>query len=220
MADIADIKELARSLCLMNIANGVIDLNDETISNKDYLYNVLKQETEMRAKKKADDLHKESRLPKSVFDETRITSGLRWQLDEIKKINFHNTIQNIMIVGECATGKTSLAAKIAKEAIQSGTSAVYSTEEDLIVSTRRQKAHWNKILRSDLIVIDDLFYLKPSEENLQLLYRTIMFLYETRSFIFVTNRALSEWENMEVDKHTVKTFRQRIMVETQLIHLG
>ena len=92
--------------------------------------------------------------------------------------------------------------------------------QDLIVSARRQKSHWNKILRSDLIVLDELFYLKPSEENLQLLYRTVMFLSETRSFIFVTNRSLSEWDSMGVDKHTVSTFRQRILMDAQLIHLG
>ncbi len=75
-------------------------------------------------------------------------------------------------------------------------------------------------MRSDVIVLDELFYLKPSEENLQLLYKTVMFLQETRSIIFVTNRPLSEWDNMGVDKHTVSTFRQRIMVDAQLIHLG
>ena len=38
--------------------------------------------------------------------------------------------------------------------------------------------------------------------------------------IFVTNRPLSEWEHMDVDKHIVTTFRQRIMTDAQLIHLG
>ena len=38
--------------------------------------------------------------------------------------------------------------------------------------------------------------------------------------IFVTNRPLSEWEYMDVDKHIVTTFRQRIMTDAQLIHLG
>ena len=220
MADISDIKELARGLCLMNIANGTIDLDDETVSNKEYLYRILKQETELRAKKKANDIYRSSCLPKKQFDETRITTGLRWQLEEIRKIDFNNSIQNIMIVGECATGKTALAAMIAKEAIEHGTAAVYSTEEDLVISARRQKAHWDKMLRSDLIVVDDLFYLKPSEENLQMLYRAVMLLSETRSFIFITNRSLSEWDTMGVDKHTVSTFRQRIMAGAQLIHLG
>ena len=76
------------------------------------------------------------------------------------------------------------------------------------------------IHHSDLIVIDELFYLTPSAENLVYLYKTIMFLAETRSFIFVTNRPLSQWENMDVDTHIVSTFRQRIMTDAQLIHLG
>ena len=220
MADISDIKELAGILCLTNIAGGAIDLSDETVSNTDYLYNVLKQEVDIRHKKKVDTLRKESRLPKKEFDETRVSSGLRWQLEEISKIDFSTDIQNVLIVGECGTGKTSLAVKIASEAISKGVPAYYTTEEDLVTSSRRQKSHWNKILKSDLIVVDDMFYLKPSEENLQILYRTIMFLAETRSFIFVTNRSLSEWDGMCQDRHTVTTFRQRIMTGTQLIHLG
>ena len=77
MADISDIRELAGELFLMNIANGAIDLDNETVSNKDYLYMVLKQELDLRAKRKADLLYKGSGLPKKVFDESRITAGLR-----------------------------------------------------------------------------------------------------------------------------------------------
>jgi len=115
MADISEIKELAKNLCLMNVANGVINLNNETVSNLDYLYNILKQETELRAEKRANDIYRASRLPKKLFDETKITSGLRWQLEEIRKIDFKASKQNIVIVGECATGKTSLAARSQKK---------------------------------------------------------------------------------------------------------
>ena len=44
MADIAEIKELAKTLNLMNVYNGIIDISDEKVSNLDYLYNILKQE--------------------------------------------------------------------------------------------------------------------------------------------------------------------------------
>ena len=85
---------------------------------------------------------------------------------------------------------------------------------------KTRKTMRSKILHSDLIVLDELFYLTSSNENLVYLYKTIMLLAETRSFIFVTNRPLSEWENMDVDKHIVTTFRQRIMTDAQLVHLG
>ena len=220
MADIAEIKELAKALNLMNVYNGIIDISDEKVSNLDYLYNILKQEVDIRKENKITKLLAESRLPKKIFDDSIISQGLKWQLKEIEKIDFKNIKQNIVIVGDVATGKTSLATYITRTAIQKGAKAIYFAEEDFIEAYKTRKTMRSKILHSDLIVLDELFYLTPSDENLVYLYKTIMFLSETRSFIFVTNRPLSEWENMDVDKHIVTTFRQRIMTDAQLIHLG
>lgn len=220
MADIAEIKELAKTLNLMNVYKGVIDIGDETVSNLDYLYKILKQEVDIRKENKVTNLLKESRLPKKEFDDSGITQGLKWQLREIEKIDFKSQNQNIVIVGDVATGKTSLATHISRNAIQKGTKAIYFTEEDFIAAYKTQKTTRARIHHSDLVVIDELFYLTPSAENLVYLYKTIMFLSEARSFIFVTNRPLSQWENMNADTHIVSTFRQRIMTDAQLIHLG
>ena len=220
MADIAEIKELAKALNLMNVYNGIIDVGNEKVSNLDYLYNILKQEVDIRKENKITKLLAESRLPKKIFDDSIISQGLKWQLKEIEKIDFKNIKQNIVIVGDVATGKTSLATYITRTAIQKGARAIYFAEEDFIEAYKTRKTMRNKILHSDLIVLDELFYLTQSDVNLVYLYKTIMFLAETRSFIFVTNRPLSEWENMDVDKHIVTTFRQRIMADAQLIHLG
>lgn len=78
MADIKTIQDLARTLNLQNIASGVIDLNDETISNKEYLYKVLLEEVNIRKKKKLKDLKQMSRLKPLAFDELRISDGLKW----------------------------------------------------------------------------------------------------------------------------------------------
>jgi len=43
MADITEIRELAQKLNLWNIARGYIDLNDEKLSNLDYLKMVLEK---------------------------------------------------------------------------------------------------------------------------------------------------------------------------------
>ena len=49
MADAKEIQELAKILNLQNIANGTIDLNQETISNMDYLYQILLEEVNIRS---------------------------------------------------------------------------------------------------------------------------------------------------------------------------
>lgn len=55
MADVKEIQELARILNLQNFANGAIDLNDEFLSNKDYLYKILLEEVNIRNSNKIKD---------------------------------------------------------------------------------------------------------------------------------------------------------------------
>jgi DNA replication protein DnaC len=45
----------------------------------------------------------------------------------------------------------------------------------------------------DLIIIDDVFYVEPTRAELQVFYRAVTFLNETRSIIFITNREISAW---------------------------
>ena len=83
MAEAKEIQQLARILNLQNIASGEIDLNDEKLSNKDYIYNILLQEVNIRNANKLKDIRKQARLPKKVFDKTRITEGLKLSLIHI-----------------------------------------------------------------------------------------------------------------------------------------
>ena len=100
MADAKEIQELAKILNLQNIANGTIDLNQETISNKEYLYQILLEEVNIRSVNRLKEAKKVSRLKQMIFDETKITDGLKWQLSKIKEIDFANKKQNIFIIGE------------------------------------------------------------------------------------------------------------------------
>lgn len=120
MAETKEIQQLARILNLQNIASGEIDLNDEKLSNKDYIYNILLQEVNIRNANKLKDIRKQARLPKKVFDKTRITEGLKWQLDKLSSFDFSTNKQNIFIVGDCSTRKTSLAVTIGNDAIEKG----------------------------------------------------------------------------------------------------
>lgn len=220
MADIKVIQDLARILNLQNIANGTIDLYDETISNKDYLYKILLEEVNIRNANKLKELKKISKLKPLIFDETRITDGLKWQLSKIKEIDFAEIRQNIFIVGDCSTGKTSLASTIGMNALEKGAKVIYITLEDMLIEAKIKKKGWNNLLNADLIIIDDVFYITPTEEELIQIYKLLIFLQETRSIILVTNRPLSSWKSMKVDSHLIETFAKRLMQDAQIITLS
>lgn len=219
MADAKEIQELVKILNLQNIANGTIDLNDETISNKEYLYKILLEEVNIRNANKLKDFKKASRLKQLTFDETRITDGLKWQLSKLKEFDFALKRQNIFIVGDCSTGKTSLASTLGMNALEKGAKVIYITLDDLLAESKIKKKVWNNILNADLVIIDDVFYIAPTEE-LILIYKIMMFLQETRSIIIVTNRPLSSWKEMKVDSHLMETLQKRLIQNAQIISLA
>ena len=219
MAEVGEIRELARKLNLMNIANGVIDIDNEIISNKEYLYKILEQEINIRCQNKIKELKNDAHLPKKVFDYSKITKGLEWQLDRIKQFDFKNNIQNIIIVGECSSGKTALAAEIGDAMILKEAKVKYVTIDNLLFIKKAKPRQWSMILKADALIIDEVFYITPTYEELLETYRTLIFLSETRSIVLITNRDLSDWKDMKVDAHLVETLKARLMNDAQLIHL-
>ena len=219
MATVTELREMARTLGLWNTAMGRIDITDEMVSNMEYLYNIFHAEIEMRKAKKKDTLLHESHLPNKSFDNSKITKGLQWQLQQIEQINFRNSTENFMIVGDCATGKTSLASEIGGYALTKLAKVQYITQEDLLLAIRNQSPRWKKILKSEMLIIDDVFYIAPTDAELTTFYKAITFLSETHSLVIVTNRKLSEWKDMGADRHLAETLRKRLMANAQLIHL-
>ena len=219
MATVTELREMARTLGLWNTAMGRIDITDETVSNIEYLYNIFNEEIEMRKAKKKDTLRHESHLPDMTFNHSKITKGLQWQLQRAEQIDFRNTTENFVIVGDCATGKTSLASEIGGYALAKLAKVQYITQEDLLLAIRNQSPRWKKILKSDMIIIDDVFYIAPTDAELTTFYKVITFLSESHSLVIVTNRKLTGWKDMGADRHLAETLRKRLMANAQLIHL-
>ncbi len=217
--DISDVLTLARELNLTHIANGEVDLTNERVSNLDYLYTVLQEEVEIRHIERVKKLTKRSRLPDRHFDDSDLSSGLRWQLDRIMGFDFKEEHQNIIIIGKCCKGKTSLAVDISLHAIQKGAMAIYITFESLMKCAEKKSYPWRYLVESDLVVIDELFYTTPTEEELLLFYKAIMKLSNERSLILISNRDLPLWNEMKADRHVIETLSARLSHNSQMIYL-
>jgi DNA replication protein DnaC len=225
MADITEIRELAKKLNLWNIARGYIDLNDEKLSNLDYLQMILQKELEIRARRKQIKLRRASKLPNKVFDASNLNKGLEWQIKQLSHLTWLNEDQNVILLGKCGTGKTSLAVHLAETAIDKGHKTYYAPI-DTFVSIVENKdinpkagAAFSYMRECNLIIIDDVFYLEPTRSELQAFYRAVTFLNETRSIIFITNREISTWLDVVEDKHLCQTLLDRITANCQIIRL-
>ena len=225
MADINSIQQLAKSLNLFHIADGSVDLHNESLSNLDYLEYVLRAESNMRLQSRAARLKRRSKLPQKQYDDTVLNSGQLWQIEQLETMEWTSSFQNLLIIGKCATGKTSLAVRIGEKAINSGIQTYYTTADNFITVIRNTEklpkadSIFNYMKNSDLIIIDELFYTDYTREELHLLYRGLMFLNETRSIIFVTNREVSSWTDASEDRHLMQTLTDRILSGSQILRL-
>lgn len=224
--EIQKIKELARKLNLQNIYYGEIELKETGLSNLDYLYYILNEEYEKRKEKAKGKLYKKSKLPKLEFDIDKQTGVTSWQILELMKLNWLNEDGNLFLIGKSGSGKTALAAKIGKEATQNR-KKVYYLDIDILLEIAKHRSNDNKLnamfkylLECDLIIIDEVMYLQPSEEELILLYKILIILNETRSIIVITTRPLSEWLGIAKDKHLMQNLIDRLSQNTQILNLN
>ena len=123
-----------------------------------------------------------SQLPNKVFDASNLNKGLEWQIKQLSHLTWLNEEQNIILLGKCGTGKTSLAVHLGETAIDKGHKTYYAST-DTFVSIVENKdinpkvgAAFSYMRECNLIIIDDVFYLEPTRSELQAFYRAVLFL--------------------------------------------
>ena len=226
MTSITEIQELARTLNLQNIAKGVIDLSQDKESSLAYLKEILQKEVDKREEFAVLRREKAGRLPKKEFVKTSINSGIAWHIERLEELEWIEKDQNLIVIGKCGCGKTSLAAHLGRIALEAGIMVSYNSYEDFLytidnkATSEKQRRRFRYFTQCSLIIIDDMMYADIREEDLVKFYHSIMLLNETRSIIFITNRELSSWVDAAGDKHLMQTLIDRITANSQIIRLN
>lgn len=142
MADLIELYEKARLLNLQNLAHGKIDLKRETVSNIDYLDYVLSAELELRSQAAIKRNRNASRLPQREYDPARLKPGIAWQVEQLNSMQWIEDEQNLVVIGKCDTGKTTLAAHIGQMALDRKEAVYYCNIEEFlrVIKTRTTPA--------------------------------------------------------------------------------
>jgi DNA replication protein DnaC len=101
--------------------------------------------------------------------------------------------ENLVVCGPSGTGKTFFLEALGQSAVEVGMKVAWFTLEDLGVLVRRHRADDSltkavvRILRSELIVVDDIGLLPVSSDAAEGLYRLVDAAYEKRSVAISSN---------------------------------
>jgi len=101
--------------------------------------------------------------------------------------------ENLVVCGPSGTGKTFLLEALGQQAVEEGLRVAWFTLEDLGVLLRRHRADDTvtkaiaRVLRADLVVVDDIGLLPVATDAAEGLYRLVDAAYERRSVAISSN---------------------------------
>lgn len=208
---------------LLNIAQ------KEEPSYLEWLLQVTKCEVDSRHEKALSRRLKKAALPiehqLDYFDFAHQNGISTQQLKQLRELLWLEQNYNLILMGPSGVGKTFIAAGLAFDAIQSGYDALFRTMQQVIDTlklkdiTRTAKTEYQRYLKAQLMVIDDMMMFPVEKNDANRLFHLINHLHEKSAIIVTTNKSPKQWAEVLDDEVLATAMLDRILFRCEVIQL-
>ena len=172
-----------------------------------YLAELCEIETTHRYENKLNRLLKDSKLPSGKqiqhyqFDEVEGVTPLQLK-HKSTELDWLRKGHNLLIFGASGLGKTHLAAALGYSLIEKAVQVKFTTSTTLVQELQRAKEELKlvdalrKLDKYELLILDDIGYVKKTDNETQVLFELIAHRYERGSMLITSNQPFSEWTSI------------------------
>ncbi len=222
-------KQLNLSALSSELDGVLIDAENEKISYLEFVKKLFETEIEHRMEKDKQRRIRQARLPLSfnldLYDFTNVNGLEKQQLNQLRELKWLEQNFNIILMGPSGTGKTYIAAGLCFDAVEQGYRAYFKSMGELIHVlkmkdiTRTAAAEYKRIMKSHLLVIDDIMMFPVTGQDAVTFFNLINELHDKISLIITTNKSPKEWADVLNDKVLTTALLDRLLHRCEVIKL-
>lgn len=195
-----------------------------------YLSGLCEQEAADRYQKRVQKWTREAKLPagKSFANLSlaELNPSVQQQVIALKdQMEWAHRAGNVLLIGPSGVGKSHMAAAIASHLIEQNVRVRWFTAMALVQSLQQAKrdldlmAAMTRLDKYQVVVIDDIGYVKKTDAETQVLFEFIAHRYESGSLIITSNQPFSQWDHIFPDTMMTVAAIDRIIHHATIIEI-